>query len=133
MTTTQQVQALHKGMIHIGVFRPPIPQAGGEINLRIIRQEPFVIVLPQDHVLACDDTLSLFALSGEPFILFPRAISPGVYDQVIHLCNQAGFSPTIAQEATELHTILGLIAIGIGTSLLLLSSSSSICGETWLA
>lgn len=51
-------------------------------------------------------------------MLFPRAISPGVYDQVISLCNQAGFSPIIVQEATELHTILGLVAVGIGISLL---------------
>jgi DNA-binding transcriptional LysR family regulator len=98
------------------LLRPPIPETG--LSLQIIRQEPFVIVLPPTAVFAPDERLLLSALSEEPFVLFPRAISPGVYDQVISLCNQAGFSPIIVQEATELHTILGLVAVGIGVSLL---------------
>jgi DNA-binding transcriptional LysR family regulator len=116
MTTMQQVQALQKGSIHLGMLRPPIPEAG--LNLQIVRQEPFVMVLPPTTRFAADERLPLSALSEEPFVLFPRAISPGVYDQVISLCNQAGFSPIIVQEATELHTILGLVAVGIGVSLL---------------
>jgi DNA-binding transcriptional LysR family regulator len=116
MTTMQQVQALQKGSIHLGVLRPPIPETG--LSLQILREEPFVIVLPPTTRFALDEQLPLSALSEEPFVLFPRAISPGVYDQVISLCNQAGFSPTIVQEATELHTILGLVAVGIGVSLL---------------
>jgi DNA-binding transcriptional LysR family regulator len=116
MTTARQAQALQEGGIHVGVLRPPITKAS--ISLQVIRQEPFVIVLPQRHALAHDETVPLCALAQEPFILFPRVISPGVYDQVIGLCNQAGFSPVIVQEATELHTILGLVAVGIGVSLL---------------
>ncbi len=116
MTTTQQVQALQKGRIHFGVLRPPVPES--DLNLHIIRREPFVIVLPASSDFASDETLALLALREEPFVLFPRVISPGVYDQVISLCNQAGFSPLIVQEATELHTILGLVAVGIGVSLL---------------
>jgi DNA-binding transcriptional LysR family regulator len=116
MTTTQQAQALRKGGIDLGLLRPPIAEAG--LSLRLIRQEPFVSVLPAHARLAGEERLPLLALAEEPFILFPRAISPGIYDQVIGLCNQAGFSPQIVQEATELHTILGLVAVGIGVSLL---------------
>jgi DNA-binding transcriptional LysR family regulator len=116
MTTMQQVQALQKGSIHLGMLRPPIPETG--LNLQIVREEPFVVVLPPTTRFAPSEQLPLSALSEEPFVLFPRAISPGVYDQVINLCNQAGFSPIIVQEATELHTILGLVAVGIGVSLL---------------
>jgi len=112
----QQVQALQKGSIHLGVLRPPLPEAG--LSLQIVREEPFVIVLAPTPRFAPDEQLPLPALSEDPFVLFPRAISPGVYDQVISLCNQAGFSPIIVQEATELHTILGLVAVGIGVSLL---------------
>lgn len=116
MTTMQQVQALQKGSIHLGILRPPIPEAG--LSFQIVRQEPFVIVLPPTTRFAPDERLPLSMLSEEPFVLFPRAISPGVHDQVISLCNQAGFSPIIVQEATELHTILGLVAVEIGISLL---------------
>ena len=116
MTTMQQVQALQKGSIHLGMLRPPISETG--LTLQIIREEPFVAVLPPTTRFAPEEQFPLSALAEEPFVLFPRAISPGVYDQVINLCNQAGFSPIIAQEATELHTILGLVAVGIGVSLL---------------
>lgn len=116
MTTMQQVQALQKSNIHLGLLCPPIPGTG--LNLRIVREEPFIVVLPPATRFALAEQLPLSALSEEPFVLFPRAISPGVYDQVISLCNQAGFSPIVVQEATELHTILGLVAVGIGVSLL---------------
>lgn len=58
------------------------------------------------------------ALAQEPFVFFPRTFGTGLYDQLIALARQAGFSPRIAQEASETMTIIGLVAAGLGVSML---------------
>ena len=50
-------------------------------------------------------------------MLFPRAEGPGFYDQFLALCHKAGFSPRVVQEATEMRTILNLVAGAMGVSL----------------
>ena len=50
-------------------------------------------------------------------MLFPRADGPGFYDQFLALCHKAGFSPRVVQEATEMRTILNLVAGAMGVSL----------------
>jgi len=49
-------------------------------------------------------------------VLFPRAEGPGFYDQFLALCHKAGFSPRVVQEATEMRTILKLVAGAMGVS-----------------
>ena len=73
-----------------------------------------VIALPSRHDLA---SLPLEALSGEPFILFPRANSPELYDDIVLACRRAGFNPNIVQNAPEVATALNLIAAGEGVSI----------------
>jgi len=51
-------------------------------------------------------------------VFFPRSYGTGLYDQLLNLARQAGFSPRIAQEANEALTIIGLVAAGLGVSVL---------------
>jgi DNA-binding transcriptional LysR family regulator len=57
------------------------------------------------------------ALKDEGFVMYPRESGTGVYDQIIALCQQAGFAPQVAQEARESPTIVGLVAAGLGVAL----------------
>jgi DNA-binding transcriptional LysR family regulator len=59
----------------------------------------------------------LQALQNEPFVLFPRRVAPGLHDQVMALCAHAGFVPHQVQEAKEWLTIVGLVDVGLGVSL----------------
>ena len=62
--------------------------------------------------------VSLQQLANESFILFPRHVGSVLYDRIINLCQQAGFSPNVVQETIPQQTILGLVAAGIGISLI---------------
>ena len=53
-----------------------------------------------------------------PIVLAPRPIGPAVYDRIVGLCREAGFSPGVAQESAELQTVSGLVAAGMGVALL---------------
>jgi DNA-binding transcriptional LysR family regulator len=114
LPANEQTLALRAGRIHVSFLRPPIDET--DLTVRIIAREPWMVALPTSHPLAGKTRVSVKALAGEPFLLFSRELAPGLYDQLIAVCQSAGFSPRIVQEA-QMHTIVSLVAAGIGVSL----------------
>ena len=82
--------------------------------------------LADDYLLAVNEASPLMKrrprrlaeLNGEDFILFRRDQSPRLHDVVIHHFHQQGFSPRIVQEGTTHYTVLGLVAAGLGCSIM---------------
>ncbi|HEY9661075.1 MAG TPA: LysR family transcriptional regulator [Allocoleopsis sp.] len=119
LTTDQQWQWLNENRIDIGFVRPPIEDAS--LQVKVVLQESLVVALPETHPLAQVDRLSLQAIATEPFILFPRPLAPGLYDQIISLCQQMEFSPNVVQEAIQMQTIISLVAAEIGIAIVPIS------------
>ena len=94
LTTAQQQQWFQTGQIDVGFARPPIQD--DSIDWRILLRESLVVALPDDHPLAKQGKVSQSEIANEPFILFPRHASPGLYDHIISLCRQAEFSPNVS-------------------------------------
>ena len=115
LTTDQQVQWMQDGRIDVGFVRPPIEAE--QLQLMTIFREPLVVALPIAHPLVEQAQVSLASLASEPFILFPRPLAPGLYDQIISLCQQAAFSPNVVQEAIQMQTIVTLVASEIGIAI----------------
>ena len=115
LTTAQQVKALLNRQLDVGFVRPPLYTT--EIETYILMEEEFVLALPETHALQNLANITLSKLKDEPFILYPRHLGPGLYDPVVSACQQAGFSPRVVQEATQMHTILSLVTIGVGVAL----------------
>ncbi|HEX4205725.1 MAG TPA: LysR family transcriptional regulator [Ktedonobacteraceae bacterium] len=115
LTTGQQIQALHEQRIHLGVLRHPVAQ--DSLMTEAFTREALIVALPEQHHLATQKSLSLSALAGEPFVLFPRHLGAGLYDHILSLCQQAGFSPRVTQEAIQMQTMVGLVAAGFGICL----------------
>jgi len=115
LTTNEQLQRLRFGQIDIGFVRPPVEEDG--INSEIVFREPLIVALPETHHLADRAKVELRQLSTEPFILFPRSQAPGLYDLIVSLCQQAGFSPIAAQEAIQMQTIVSLVAAEMGVAI----------------
>lgn len=113
--TVEQVRALAAHQIHVGFARPPIHEDFLEVEP--IFREPLIAVIPTAHELADLPTVPLSYLANEPFILFPRGRRPEVYDKIVDLCRQDGFSPKVLEETTPQQTVIGLVAAGIGVSL----------------
>lgn len=115
LTTNEQSQWLREGRIDVGFLRPPVEE--DLFNFEIIFEEALVVALPEAHGLANQSSVSLRSLSNDPFILFPRTLAPGLYDQIITLCQQADFSPIVAQEAIQMQTIVSLVAAEMGVAI----------------
>jgi DNA-binding transcriptional LysR family regulator len=123
LQTNEQVEALLSDRIHLGLLHPPI-QTDALIAEPLYR-EKIVVFLPDSHPLAHQsEPISIKALSDEPFIFYPRQVGSVLYDQIIALCQQAGFSPNVVQEVFPQHTILGLVSAGIGVTLLHASANA---------
>jgi len=116
VSSAAQAAALSDGGIDVGFVREAVEHGAGLICEPILREE-FVAVLPPAHGLAKRRELPLGELAGEPFVHFPRAVAPALYDQVGDACRRAGFQPLVVQEAQEWLTILGLVEAGLGVSL----------------
>jgi DNA-binding transcriptional LysR family regulator len=115
LTTDQQLNRLRAGRIDIGLLRPPVEEEG--LAQLILLQEPLMVALPELHPLAEQAQISLKAIANEPFILFPRHLAPGLYDQIISLCQTAHFSPNVAKEAVQMQTIVSLVAAEMGIAI----------------
>lgn len=120
LSSGAQIQALADRRIDAGFLRPSHQfTPGPDIEARSIWEDKLMAVLPATHRLARSRVgVRMADLADEPFILFPRGLGCGLYDHVMGLCSQAGFSPRVAQEAREGVTILALIAAGTGISIL---------------
>jgi DNA-binding transcriptional LysR family regulator len=117
MVSGSQMQALCEGEIGIGFVVLPLPE-NRHLRVECIFQEPLIVALPQLHSLATRSNLNLADLRHETFIVCPRHDQCGLYDHVISVCHQAGFSPLLTQETSEVQSILGFVGANLGISLL---------------
>lgn len=100
----------------IAFVRPLLGDSTGLVTEPLFDEE-VLVALPQGHPLARFRTLSLWALASENFVLFPRLVGSGLYDEIIAACQRSGFSPHVTQEASQVTSIVNLVAAGLGVSL----------------
>jgi DNA-binding transcriptional LysR family regulator len=115
MSTVAQLEAVREGRLQVGFVILPVEESS--LAVEPVVREPLVVALPENHRLASRRKIPLKALAGEGSILFPRAISPGYYDQIISVCRNAGFSLKIIHEMDNIYTALALVEAGLGVSL----------------
>ncbi len=112
MTTADQEYALRRGDIQVGLVHPPLEDRA--LACRVISAIPFDVVLSDINPLSQKSVLTLEDLARETFILFPRAVGPRLYDEIITLCHQAGFSPRKIIEAAPAQSIVAMAACDMG-------------------
>lgn len=115
MPTPMQVEAFRRKSIDIGFVRTPIEDP--LLSLVSIHQETCIAVVPRKHPLAQRAFISMEDLSAERFILVEREVWPSWYDDIVAKCRDAGFSPSVRQNVKEIQTIIGLVAAGLGVSI----------------
>jgi DNA-binding transcriptional LysR family regulator len=114
LPVVHQAEWLRNGRIDASFLRPPIDAQG--LVVRTITEESWIAAVPASHALARRSSLPLKALANEPFVIFPRSLAPNLYDHLITICQEAGFSPRISIEA-QMQTVVNLVAAGLGVAL----------------
>jgi DNA-binding transcriptional LysR family regulator len=99
------------------IFVHPPPRASPAFSQITVERDPLVAALPASHRLAGSKSIALADLADDPWIMFPRDASTAIYDRIMAICQRAGFSPGVVQEADPVPTRLGLVASGFGIHL----------------
>lgn len=115
MLSPDQAVALEAGELDFGLLLPPVHGAA-ELEHVVVQRERFVVALPARHRLARRRRIAMRALAGEPLVMVPREIAPGLYDIVANLAAKAGFSLNVAQEAIQMQTVVSLVSSGLGAA-----------------
>lgn len=97
-------------------FISPFPDGHDQVDGDIVLTEEMFAILPLSHPLAQEESITLSQLKEDKFILFSKGYS--LRPIVWQACLDAGFTPQIAFEGEETDTIRGLVAAGMGVSLL---------------
>jgi DNA-binding transcriptional LysR family regulator len=114
--TADQVVQLSDGRLDVGLLRLPIT-AQEQIETTVLHREPFVLLLPASHPLARKRPLRLQHLADANFVMYARKQAPAFHDRILGILNGAEFSPHVVQEASEMHTLVSLVAAGLGVAL----------------
>lgn len=115
MLTPDQVAALLDRSLDLGFLRPPVRHT--DVEVRVLRREPLIAVLPETHPLAGRSHVRLADLRDEPFITYPSHHRSVVYEAVLDACQRAGFSPRGTEEVRETSTLVSFVAAGLGVAL----------------
>jgi LysR family transcriptional activator of glutamate synthase operon len=97
-------------------FISPFPHSHEHVTGETLLIEDLLAIVPQHHRLANHKSIQLDQLQDDPFVMYNEAYS--LRTIVMQACQQAGFTPKIEFEADETDTIRGLVAAGVGVSLL---------------
>lgn len=113
--TEDQPAALRSGAIHLGIARTLGPHVR-EPDLHYIPlfEDPLVVALPVHHALASRAQVSAAELQAHSYVSYPRAANAHFTRQVLTCLEQAGARLQVGHEAKEIHTALGLVAAGLG-------------------
>ncbi len=114
MPVSTQHTALLRGSIDVGLLR--IQAAPAELEVIPIMEDPLVLALPARHPLAKRHKVGLKSVAADPFVMFSTGYSALFHERIRVLCDQAGFTPRVAQYATQIHTVIGLVGAGIGVA-----------------
>lgn len=114
LNTSHQIEALRDGRIQVGFLRLPRGIEREGVTVEPVFREPLLAALPWNHPLRKKTSIPLRLLAKDSFIMIPRERGPGFFDNIIALCQKEGFSPSVVLEASQFHTVIGLVAAGIG-------------------
>lgn len=114
--TGDQRAAFVAHRIDVGVFRPPIAVPG--LHSVTLSRERLVAVLPVDHPESSSAVVQVGSLRDDTFVLFPRRLGVGLWDAVMSCCQDAGFRPHAVVETPNIQAMVGLVAAGLGVSIL---------------
>jgi len=89
---------------------------GRDTESELILEEPMRVALAPGHPLAASKTVKVAALAHEDWLCGDKPSS--CREHVLNCCRAAGFEPRISFESDDYQVLQGLVAAGLGVTLL---------------
>jgi DNA-binding transcriptional LysR family regulator len=113
LSTPVQLEALEQGTLDVGFVRLPVERP--LLHLPVV-EDRLVLAVPEGRAAELARRPRQ-ALRDEPFVELGESRSPSFHDHVLRVCAAYGFRPRVVQSATELFTVLALVAAGMGVGI----------------
>jgi DNA-binding transcriptional LysR family regulator len=114
--TANLLPRLLTGHLDLAFVRPP-GTSQPSIEFLHLMNEATVIALPASHQLATQKIIRVQDLRDVPLIIPSPRHRPHSYKLTMDVFHREGMRPKVAQSADEKHTIVRLVATGIGAAL----------------
>lgn len=112
-TTPLLVDALRDLSIDLAILALPLRHK--DLQFFPLRTEPLFAALPKNHPRASADSLALKNLRGESFVMLRDGHC--FRDLSLATCTHARITPNIAFESDQFSSVLGMVAAGVGISI----------------
>jgi DNA-binding transcriptional LysR family regulator len=116
LTPLQQESAFDKGQIDVGFTRALTTEQGKMFLSRHLYYDPMMAVLPASRRVKAK-RVRISDLAKESFVLFHREGAPPLFDTILGICNDAGFSPRVDCEPNLMQTVLSIVEAEQGVSI----------------
>lgn len=125
LAAPSQIEAIVDGSLDLGFVRSPgRPHLPAGLTASRLLSERLIVAMRPDHLLASRAGLHLSDLDGQPLVVYAADRGGGFTDDLFALMESAGARPKVAQTAREVSTLLGLVAAGIGITIVAESLSA---------
>jgi DNA-binding transcriptional LysR family regulator len=120
--TETQLRMLRRGDLDAAFIRLSARIDRTDLHVDALASYEPMIVLPADHPLADRTALTLAELVDDDWVLLSREYGDGYRERIAAAFLAAGFAPRVRQEAADVRIVLGLVAAGLGVTVLTSSS-----------
>ncbi|MCY0966340.1 LysR family transcriptional regulator [Parathalassolituus penaei] len=115
LTSAQQVEALKSGRIDVGFGRVAISDEA--IRNIVLAEEPLIAAMSSGSHLIAQSDVSLKQLATEKLVVYPSSPRPSFADQILRQFKIRGLEIREVHETNSLQTALGLVAAGMGVTI----------------
>jgi DNA-binding transcriptional LysR family regulator len=109
--------AFDRGEIDIAFTRPMSADRRAHYDTRLLFSEPLVAAVCKSRKVRAK-RIRIADLAGERFIVFQRSSSPAVFDTIVRVCNDNGFSPRLQNELNNMNSVLATVEAGEGVAII---------------
>lgn len=110
-----QIKAILAGSLDVGFLRSAAPPSlPAQLVATRILEERLVVATTPDHPLAVRRNLLLAEAGAHPLVVYRNDRSGGFTDELFASIRASGVEPNVAQTVGEVSTLLGLVAAGVG-------------------
>lgn len=113
LTTNELLRQLRAGHLDLGIIATTLADDG--LTVQPLCTEPLLAALPAGHPLAGGRSVRIDRLAAEPFVLLHDAHC--LTGQTVSFCSSRRLAPVATAEVQQLATVLELVRLGAGVSL----------------
>lgn len=118
-TLSGLIESMNKGECDAAFMLTPRKELKEQINYVYLRSYPLMAVLDKGHTLADRESITYADLENEKFIIMqPSGRSRDEMEEVVIIYERGGFVPNVIALEKEPETILLMVSIGLGISLM---------------